>query len=133
MNRSQQQNGHHQSEYQAHGRKQRHEQVVEREHLIAQHRQPVEVLGSFVVFDRGYRSLKTGNVRLQSDGDLVAEAPLDAAADHPQVPGERGRHPKTDGGNDNRRATGALHTVDDQLQPERQQGVGDHHQQRQAQ
>ena len=57
-------------------REQRHEQVVEREHLIAQHREPVEVLGPFVVLDRRDRRLQRGDVRFERDRDLVAEAAL---------------------------------------------------------
>ena len=59
-------------------REQRHEQVVEREHLVAQHREPVEVLGPLVVLDRRDRRLQRGDVRFERDRDLVAEAALHA-------------------------------------------------------
>ena len=75
----------------AHRREQRHEQVVEREHLIAQHRQAVEVLGALVVLDRRDRGLQRRDVRFERDGDLVAEAALHAREHDAQEPRGGGR------------------------------------------
>ena len=49
------------------GREHRHVHVVEREHLVAQHAQPVEVLGPFVVLDRRHRRLQPRDVRFEED------------------------------------------------------------------
>ena len=46
------------------------EQVIEREHLIAQHGQAVEVLGSFVVLDRADVGLERGDVGFEGDPTL---------------------------------------------------------------
>ncbi len=59
-------------------REHRHVHVVQHEHLIAQHRQPVEVVRSLVVRDRRDRGLQPRHVGLERDRDPVAEASLDA-------------------------------------------------------
>ena len=63
-------------------REQRHEQVVEREHLVAQHREPVEVLGPLVVLDRR-RPTPAACATCASSAivDPVAEAALHPVAD----------------------------------------------------
>ena len=70
---------------------QRQEHVVEREHLVAEHAQPVEVLGPLVVLDRPHRGLEAGDVRFEGHADLVAEAALHAVEQHPHVPGAHRR------------------------------------------
>ncbi len=73
-------------------REQRHVHVIEHEHLVAQHREAIEIVGALVVRDGRDRGLEPGDVRFERDGDLVAEAPLHAGADRPEEPGRRHRH-----------------------------------------
>jgi hypothetical protein len=73
--------------------------MVEREHLIAQYRQPVEVLGALVVLDRRDRRLQRRNVRFQRDRDLVAETALGPMEEHPQEPRRGGRRGQPERGN----------------------------------
>ena len=91
VDRHQQHDGEREAEDPADRREQRQEHVVEREHLVAQHAQPVEVLGPLVVLDRRHRRLEAGDVRLEGDADLVAEAALHPVEQHPHVPGAHGR------------------------------------------
>ena len=77
-------------------REQRHVHVIEHEHLIAQHREPIEVLGPLVVRDGRDRRLQPRDVRFERDRDLVAEAPLHARADRAEEPRRRGRHAEAD-------------------------------------
>ena len=90
MDRRQQHDGDGEPQDPAERREERHEQVVEREHLVAQHREAVEVLGSLLVLDRRDRRLQPRDVRLERDADPVAEAALHAVEQHLQVP-RRGR------------------------------------------
>jgi hypothetical protein len=60
--------------------------VIEDEHLIAQHREAVEVVGALVVRDGRDRRLEPGDVRFERDGDPVAEAPLHPGADGLEEP-----------------------------------------------
>ena len=62
MHRCQQRHRHAQPQDPAERGEQRHVHVVEHEHLIAQHGQPVEVLGPFLVRDRDDRSLQLRHV-----------------------------------------------------------------------
>ena len=79
------------------GGEQRHVHVVEHEDLIAQHRQAVEILRAFLMSDGGDGCLQSGDVRLERDGDLVAEAPLHARADGAEKPGGGCGHAEADG------------------------------------
>ena len=94
--------------------------MVEREHLIAQHGEPVEVLGPLLVLDRRDRRLQPRDVRLERDADPVAEPALDAVEQHLQVPRRRRRDRQADRGDDDRRAVVAGHSVGEQLQPQRE-------------
>ena len=76
VDRHQQRQGHGEADDPAEGGEQRQEQVVEGEHLVAQHRQPVEVLGSFLVLDGRDRRLQLGHVGLEGDRHPVAEPAL---------------------------------------------------------
>ena len=116
--------GHGESHEPAEGGEQREEEVVEGEHLVAQHRQPVEVLGAFLVLDGGHRRLQAGHVRLEGDADPVAEAALQAVEQNAQVPGGRRRRAEADGGDQHLAAVALGHAVGQQLQPQRQQRVG---------
>ena len=58
---------------------QRLEQVVERERLVAQHGEAVEVVGALLVLDRRHGRLQPGDVRLHGDRQAVAEPPLTGA------------------------------------------------------
>ena len=98
-------------------REHRHEDVIEDEYLVAQHRQPVQVIGALVVFDGGHRRLEPGNVRFERDGQSVAEIALDATADHPQEPrrGRREAQPHRRGEDES--AVVRQHAVGEPLQP----------------
>ncbi len=89
MNRYQQRHGHTQPQNPAQGGKHRHVHVVEHEHLIAEHRQPVEIIRTLVMGDGNNRCLELRDVRFQRNRDLVAEAALHARADRAQKPRRR--------------------------------------------
>ena len=74
-----------------HVAEERHVHVVEHEHLVAQHREPVQVLAPFLVRDRRDRGQQRRHVRLERNRHLVAEAPLHADADGLQKPRRGGR------------------------------------------
>ena len=105
--------------------------MIEHEHLIAQHRQPVEVLRALVVRDGRDRRLEPGDVRFERDRDLVAEAPLHARADRAQEPRRRGRHAEADGRRAHEAGPVLEHALAEQHEPEREQRVGQRREQRQ--
>ena len=113
------------------GGEQRHVHVVEHEHLVAQHRQPVEVLGPLLVRDGRDRRLQPGDVRLERDRHLVAEAALHARADRAEEPGRRRRHAEADRRAPHQAAVVLEHAVAEQLEPQREQRVGQRGEQRQ--
>ncbi len=96
MNRSQQRHRHAQPQDPPKRGKHRHVHVVEHEHLIAQHGQPVEILRPFLVRDGRHRCLQLRDVRLQRDSHSVPEAALHARADRPEKPRRCGRHTEAD-------------------------------------
>ena len=108
-----------------------HVHVIEHEHLIAQHGEPVEVIGTLVMGDGHQGCLQTGDVRFERDRDLVTEAPLHPGADRAEKPRCRGRNAETE----RRRAHQTLlvhqQTLTQQLEPEGQQRVRKHRQLRQ--
>ena len=87
MDRCEQRDRHCKSEDPPGGREHRHVHVVEHEDLISQHRQPVEVVGPFLMSDRRDRRLQLRDMGLESDRDLVAESALNAH-------GHRGEEPR---------------------------------------
>ncbi len=129
--RDQQPDGHAQPQHPAGGGEQRHVQVVEHEHLLAQHRQAVQPLGPLLVGDGRHRRLEPGHVRLQGDRDPVAEAALDPRVDRPQDPGGRRRQPQADRGHQQQPPVALQHPLAEQGQPQGQQGVGQRGRQRQ--
>jgi hypothetical protein len=66
--------------------------VVEHEDLIAQHREPIEVLGPLLMSNGRHGGLEPGDVRLERDRDLIPESPLHSRADRSQEPRRRRRH-----------------------------------------
>ena len=119
----------HEPEDPAHGREERQEEMVEREHLVAQHGQPVEELGSLVVLDRRHRRLQLGDVGLECDADPVAEAALKAVEQHAQVPGAGRGDGQAGGGDEDAGPIAVGDAVGQHPQPERQEHVrqrGDH-------
>ena len=91
----------------------------------------IEIVGALLVRDRRDRRLQPGDVRLERDRHLVAEAALHARADGAQEPGRGRRHAER-----RRAATGPAagrseHAVAEQLEPQREQRVGQRRQQRQ--
>ena len=111
----------------AHRREQRHEQVVEREHLIAQHREAVEILGPLVMLDGRDRRLQGRDVGFERDGDLVAEPALHAGEHDAQEPRGRGRRRQSERGDDDAAAVVIVEPVGEELEPQRDQRVGDRH------
>ena len=104
--------------------KQRHVHVVEHEDLVAEHRQPIEIVRQLLVRDRHDRSLESRDVRLECDRNLVAKATLPARAYRAQEPGRGSREAKP-----NRRAlhhprTMFEHALTKQHQPQSDQRVG---------
>ena len=65
MNGNQQRDGDAQTQDPAAGAEQGHVHVVEHEHLIAQHGEAIEIVGPFVMLDRGDARLQLGDVRFQ--------------------------------------------------------------------
>ena len=99
--------------------------VVEHEDLVAEHRQPVEQLRSLLVGDGRDGGLQVGDVRLEGDGDLVAEATLQRASTPcagttsrpPRRPDPRAAMPHALG-------IALDHTVAEEGEPEREERVG---------
>ena len=131
MDRCQDADGHREAQHPAAGREQRPIHVVEHEHLVAQHAQAIEVVGAFLVLECGGRCLKVRDVRLEGDGDAVAEAALRAIADHTEKPRRGGRDAEPERRRQHQPAPAAVHAVGEQLQPDRQQRVGERGEQRQ--
>ena len=106
------------------GGEHREVQVVEHEGLVAEDREPVEVLGSLVVGDGRDRCLQVGDVGLERDRDLVAEAALHPGRHDAQEPREGDAGTEADG----RHGDHGRVLVDDALgqhgEEHRQQGVG---------
>ncbi len=98
--------------------------MIEHEHLVAQHREAIEIVGALLVRDRHERRLQACDVRLEHDRDPVAEPPLHARADDAQEPGGGSRRAESD----RRPEHEILPVVDDavaeQQQPERDQRIG---------
>ena len=124
MDRRQQRDRHAEPQDPAAGREQRHVHVIEHEHLIAQHREPIEVVGALVVRDGRDRRLQPGDVRFERDRHLVAEAPLHARADRAQEPRRRGRHAEADGRRAHEAGPLLEHALAEQHQPQREQRIG---------
>jgi hypothetical protein len=124
MNRHQQRHGDDEPENPAARREHRHVHVIEHEHLVAQHGQPIEIVGPLVVCDRRDRRLEAGDVRFERDRDPVAEAALHTRADRTQEPGRRRRDTEPQ----RRRKHESGPPVDDTLaeehEPQRDQRVG---------
>jgi hypothetical protein len=102
----------------------RHVHVVQHKDLIAQHRQPIQVVGTLLMGDGGHRCLKPGDVRLERNRDLVAEPTLDARAHGPQKPRGRPRHAEADGRDDEQRRAMVDDAFAKQHEPQRDEGVG---------
>ena len=100
--------------------------MIEHEHLIAQHGEPVEVIGTLVMGDGHQRCLQTGDVRFERDGDLVAEAPLHPGADRAEEPRCRGRNAETDCRLAHQTRSVREQALTQQLEPKGQQRVGQH-------
>ena len=96
VNRRQQRHRHAEPQDPSAGGEQRHVHVIEHEHLIAQHRQPVEVIRPLLVRDRRSRRLQSCDVRFERDRHLVAEPPLHARADRAEEPRGGCRHAEAD-------------------------------------
>jgi hypothetical protein len=105
------------------GGKHRHIHVIEHEHLIAQHREPVEKFGPLLVGDGGHRRLQPGHMGFERDRDLVAEAALHAGADRAQQPRGRGGDAERDRGDAHDPRVPPEHAFAEQLEPPGQQGV----------
>jgi hypothetical protein len=74
--------------------------VVEREHLVAQHRQAVEIVMAFVVFDGGDAGLQARDVGLQRNRNPIAEPTLESIEHDAQEPRQRRADTETDCSNE---------------------------------
>ena len=113
------------------GGEQAHVQVVEHEDLVAQHREPVEVLRALLVGDGLHGRLQPGDVPLERDRHLVAEAALGAGREHPEEPRQHRREPEGDGGQQHQASVPVGGASTQQRQPQRDERVGQGGQQRQ--
>ena len=104
-------------------REHRHVHVIQHEHLIAQHRNPIEILGNLLVGDARDARLQPRHVRLERDGDLVTKAALDAGAHRAQEPGAGRRQAERDRRKAQSCRVGGDDSVRHQLEPEREQSV----------
>jgi hypothetical protein len=109
--------------------------VIEHEHLVAEHRQAIEILGTLLVRDGRHRCLQVRHVRFERDGHPIPKRALDARADRAQHPGGGCRHSKAHRGG--LHETGAMleHPFAEQHQPQgekrvRQRGQLREHQRR---
>ncbi len=110
MNGDEQRDRHSESEDPPAGREDRHVQMVENEHLIAQHGQAIQVVGTLVMRDRGNGGLKPRDVRFQSDLDLISKPSLHADAHGAQEPRRRGRYTESYGGYDGQAPVSVEHS-----------------------
>ena len=124
MNGRQQRHGHAQAQDPPQGGKQRHVHVVEHEHLVAQHGQAVEILGTLVVGHGLYCGLQPGHMRLKRDGHFVAEATLHPGADGAQKPGRSGGDAEADGRDLDPCGAVLEYAFAQQPQPQREQSIG---------
>ena len=124
MNRRQQRHRHAQPQDPPEGGKQRHVHVVEHEHLVAEHRQPIEILRPLLVRDRRDRCLQLRDVRLERDRHPVAEAALHARADGAEKPRRRRRHAEADRRALHQPGPVLEHALAEQHQPQREQRIG---------
>ena len=104
-------------------REQRHVHVIQHEHLIAQDRQPIEILRTFLVRNRRHARLKPSDVRFESDRHLVAEATLDAGADRAKKPCGRCGDTQTDRRCGHESGRVIEHAFAEEHQPERDQRI----------
>ena len=114
------------------GREQRHVHVVEHEHLVAQHDEPVEVVGPLVVLDasRPRPAAAPRATRARSSpgrGSGAARASLTTRRNQVAVADSA----EPDGRGRARAAVAAEHAVGEQLEPQREQRVGQRREQRQ--
>ncbi len=115
------------SERDAERAEERQEDVVEREHLVAQHGETVEHLGSLVLLDADGGGLQSGDVGLEGDGEPLAETivqPLASCGHHPAADGGEGH---ADGGDHQERPIGlawGTQRFGDEAQPQRDECIG---------
>ena len=110
----------------------RHVHVIEHEHLVAKHREPVQVVGAFVVLDGGDRRLELGHVRFERDGHPVAKPPLRAIARDAKEPGRGRRDAQADRRGQREPSIVGEHPIREELQPEREECVGHRRDQRES-
>ena len=97
--------------------------MLENEHLVSEHGQPVQVLGVLVVRDGDHRRLQPGHMGFKRDAQLVAKPALGAIADHAEEPGCGGRHAEAHGRGLREPAVVSQHSVGQALEPEREQCI----------
>jgi hypothetical protein len=98
--------------------------MVEHEHLISQHGEPIEIVGTFVMGNGRDRGLQAGDVRFEGNRHLVAKAPLHPGADRSQEPRGRCRQAETDGRQAHEAGLVLEHALPEEHEPERDQRVG---------
>ncbi len=110
---------------------QRHVHVVQHEHLMAQHRQPIEVVGTLLVRDGRNRCQQRRDMGLKRDSDLVAESALNARADGDEEPCRGGGQPKRHDRDSHLGPVALEDTLAEQHEPQRHQRIGQRGQERQ--
>ena len=105
--------------------------MIQDENLVAQHGEAVQIVGALMMGDGDQRCLKAGYVRFERDGDLVTEAPLDSGAHRSEKPRRRGRQAEAGSRGAYQAGLMAEDSFPEQLEPQRQQRIGEHRQLRQ--
>ena len=105
--------------------------MVEHEHLIAQHRQAVEIVRPLLMRNGCHGGLEPGDVRFERDRDPVAESTLDASADRAEKPRRGGRNAERQGCDAHLAGIVPQHALANQLEPERHERVRQGRQERQ--
>ncbi len=98
--------------------------MVEHEHLVAQYREAIEIVGTFVVGDRRDCRLEARDVRLERDCHLVAKATLHPGAHGAEEPRRDGGDSKANGGQLNETGPLSEDSLAEEHQPQSQQRVG---------
>ena len=131
MNRHQQANRHGEPNDPPARREHRHVHVVEDEHLIPEHREPVEIVRTLLVRNCRHGRLELRHVRLERDRHPVAEPPLEPRAHGAQEPRRRRGDSQRECRDTQQADVPLQQSFADQFEPECEQSIRKGHQQRQ--
>jgi hypothetical protein len=105
--------------------------VIEHEDLITEDREAIQIVGTLVMLERRDRRLQPCDMRLERHRHAIAKAPLRAIADDAEDPRAGRRRTEPERGGVDEQAVAAERAVCEQLEPHREQRVGERCQQRQ--